>query len=255
MAYNSVTSSVPAAQDTSLVGGKAPFDNRVLRVLVISPAGRTINRFQSIPELLKGLRDAIEAHRSLLTAGKILHRDISENNIILTDSEGAGVKGMLIDLDNARELDQRPSGALHRTGTIEFMAIEVLMRAEIHTYRHDLEAFFYVLIWLCARQGWDFSNKKRPKNSLLVRWYTGKFDDIVQTKLGNMTDKGFPLIMKEFPPEFNGVKSLCDKIKDILFGRNIFIGTPEKPDSLYIPIIKAFDETLETYRKAGTEFA
>ena len=52
---------------------------------------------------------------------------------------------MLIDLDLAKE-GKGPSGARHRTGTMEFMAIEVLLRIS-HTYRHDIEAFFYVLIW------------------------------------------------------------------------------------------------------------
>ncbi|OXV09097.1 hypothetical protein Egran_03140, partial [Elaphomyces granulatus] len=36
---------------------------------------------------------------------------------------------------------------------MEFMAIEVLLNVD-HTYRHDLESFFYVLIWQCARRGW-----------------------------------------------------------------------------------------------------
>lgn len=53
---------------------------------------------------------------------------------------------MLIDLDLAKELNTGPSGARHRTGTMEFMAIEVL-QGHTHTYRHDLESFFYVFLW------------------------------------------------------------------------------------------------------------
>jgi Fungal protein kinase len=70
-------------------GLESSFDNRIFRCLVISPAGRAIRDFRSIPELLEALRDAIKAHRSLYTAGKILHRDISENNIIITDPKEA----------------------------------------------------------------------------------------------------------------------------------------------------------------------
>lgn len=58
---------------------------------------------------------------------------------------------MLIDLDLAKVIGSGRSGARHQTGTMEFMAIEVLFDIN-HTYRHDLESFFYVLIWLCARR-------------------------------------------------------------------------------------------------------
>jgi hypothetical protein len=57
-----------------------------------------------------------------------------------------------VDLDLAKELDSGPSGARHRTGTMEFMAIEVL-ESRAHTYRHDLESFFYVYLWVIIRYG------------------------------------------------------------------------------------------------------
>ena len=75
--------------------------------------------YRSVRELLEALRDAIRGHKSLLEDGRILHRDISENNIIITQAATEGdPKGMLIDLDLAKELDSLPSGASHRTGTI-----------------------------------------------------------------------------------------------------------------------------------------
>ncbi|KAI9763725.1 MAG: hypothetical protein M1840_009122 [Geoglossum simile] len=83
---------------------------------------------------------------SLDQDGKILHRDVSKNNIIITDAEKPeDLSGMLIDLDLAKELGSGLSGARHRTGTMEFMAIEVL-ECGAHTYRHDLESFFYVFL-------------------------------------------------------------------------------------------------------------
>jgi hypothetical protein len=60
----------------------------------------------------------------LLENGKILNRDISENNIIITDhTVEEDSKGRLIDLDLAKELDSRPSGASYWTGTTQFVAI------------------------------------------------------------------------------------------------------------------------------------
>ncbi|KAI4153240.1 MAG: hypothetical protein L6R39_001622 [Caloplaca ligustica] len=249
-----LTSPVLEVHGTSLLQrNDAPFDNRILRVLAISPAGRAIGQFESIVQLMEGLRDAIRGHRSLFTEGKILHRDISENNIILTNpGEAEGFKGMLIDLDLAKEVGKVSSGARHRTGTMEFMAIEVLFGVS-HTYRHDLESFFYVLIWLCARQGWRFSGDSRgqPKDSMLVRWYAGTYKEIAQNKRGDMDRSGLEVILDEFPPMFEYVKPLCRTIRDVLFPykHGLFTGTPQDPELLYTPIIKAFDDALVAVRK------
>lgn len=256
-----ITYPVQEPEGTSLVqqDQEMPYDNRILRVLAISPAGRSISQFKSVVELLEGLRDAIKAHRSLFMDGKILHRDISENNIILTDPATAdGVKGMLIDLDLAKEEGTGPSGARHRTGTMEFMAIEVLLEIS-HTYRHDLESFFYVLIWQCARRGWDLLWKSREQPASRLRgWYTGNYEEIANTKLGHMDagkGKGLDLLLREFPPVFDCVKPLCRTIRGILFPYKdgTFTGTPKDPDILYQPILGAFETALTQVKQAEAE--
>ncbi|KAL8897148.1 MAG: hypothetical protein Q9207_007359 [Kuettlingeria erythrocarpa] len=241
---NSQTTSLYAHDDTS-------FDNRIFRCLVISPAGRALRDFESKSELLKALRDAIKAHRSLYTKGKILHRDISENNIIITNpSEADGFTGMLIDEDLAKEIGSGRSGARHQTGTMEFMAIEVLRRIA-HTYRHDLESFFYVLLWMCARRTWErgFECKPedRPERNILTKWYTGSFDDIADAKKGYMHEDDFENILMEFPRAFDHVKPLCQTIRGILFPykNGLLIGTPtDPPEKLYDPIIEAFGNAI-----------
>jgi serine/threonine protein kinase len=137
--------SIQEAGADSLTGCESEtYGNRVNYCLVTSPAGRPLHEYQSARELLEALRDAIRGHRPLLVDGKILHRDISENNIIVINAAAAGdPKGMLIYLDLEKELDSLSSGARHRTGTMQFMAIEVL-QGKGHTYRHNLESFFYV---------------------------------------------------------------------------------------------------------------
>jgi len=243
---NSQTTSLYTHDDSS-------FDNRIFRCLVISPAGRAIREFRSIPELLEALRDAIKAHRSLYINGKILHRDISENNIIITDpKEADGFTGMLIDEDLAKEIGSGRSGARHQTGTMEFMAIEVLRRVS-HTYRHDLESFFYVLLWMCARRVWEKEFQcmlvDRPKRDILTKWYTGSYDDIADAKKGYMHVDEFENILKEFPLAFDCVKPLCKEIRVILFpllkSGALFTGTPsDPPKDLYDPIIEAFDSAI-----------
>ncbi|XP_044714508.1 kinase [Hirsutella rhossiliensis] len=177
--------------------GEDPFDNRIYSCLVVSP--------------------------SLYVTGNILHRDISSNNVIIADAKKPGdFKGMLIDLDLAKVRDSGPSGARHQTGTMQFMAVEVLRKAD-HTYRHDLESFFYVLLWI--------------------------FRDIAKAKEGDMTMNGLERIMGEFPERLDIVKPLCLRIRKILFpldeDERMSFGTPAgDPDQLYRPIIAAYDEAI-----------
>ncbi|TWU72701.1 hypothetical protein ED733_004021 [Metarhizium rileyi] len=250
----SITYAIHEPEGTRLVGREElPFENRILRVLAISPPGQPVSQFKSIVDLIEAMRDAIKAHRSLFIDGKILHRDISENNIIITDpNKAGGFHGMLIDLDLAKEDGKEPSRAHRRTGTLEFMAIEVLFGIA-HTYRHDVEAFFYVLLWLCARRGWAMSTKseQRPEKSMLTRWYSGTYEEIGQNKRGDMDKFGLNMILNEFPSAFDIVRPLCRKIRDILFPHKdgLFTGTPSDPDVLYVPIIEAYDDTLIRLKK------
>ena len=80
-------------------------------------------------------------------------------------------KGFLIDLDLAKPVDSTgSSGAPHRTGTMQFMAIEVLQSSATHSWRHDLESFFYVLIWICVfYDGKGNVRKSRP--NVLDGWF------------------------------------------------------------------------------------
>ncbi|KAI1288763.1 serine/threonine-protein kinase Sgk2 [Xylaria venustula] len=229
------------------------WENRIYSCLVISLAGRVISDFRTIKELLGAVRDAIRGHQSLYEMGNILHRDISSNNIIITKPEMAGgFNGMLIDLDPAKVRDSGPSGARHQTGTMQFMAVEVLRKTD-HTYRHDLESFFYVLLWMCTRQSWrnGFARgEKPPKESILRRWEIGTFDSIADAKEGHMTANSIKRIMGEFPRSLDIVKPLCLKIRKILFPLNkdeeMSFGTPAGDfDQLYGPIIAAFDDAIK----------
>lgn len=224
---NELAFSFQSAHKPSLFdrNGEEPYDNRVLRCLVISPAGRPIHDYKSPLELLMALRDAIKAHRSLYLDGNILHRDISENNIIITNPEKAGGhSGMLIDLDLAKEVGSGRSGARHQTGTMEFMAIEVLLNID-HTYRHDLESFFYVLIWQCARHGWQKLKQLQQLyqlygwsgNSMLKKWYAGSHERITNTKQGIGTGGFEDILTIEFSPPNNSLltKWYTDTYRDI----------------------------------------
>jgi serine/threonine protein kinase len=84
--------------------------------------------------------------------------EISLNNITITIPTVEGEpKERLIDLGLGKELNSAPSGASHRIGTMQFMAIEVL-QGKGRTYRHDLESFLYIFIWMCIRYAQDIAS-------------------------------------------------------------------------------------------------
>jgi hypothetical protein len=249
--------SIEEANTTSLMHPREAddesFDNRIFCCLVVSPPGRPIHEFKSVLEFLEACRDVIKGHRSLYQDGKILHRDVSKNNVIITDAEKEeDPSGLLIDLDLAKELDSGPSGARHRTGTMEFMAIEVL-EGKAHTYRHDLESFFYVFLWviICYGQG---TNKDLPEKSSLRDWYRGSYGQIARIKKGDMGKGGFKGITAEFPQQLEDIKPLAEELRHVLFpirDESLFTGTYSELKgikSMYDGMINAFDSAIEIYR-------
>lgn len=243
--------SVEQPNATSLVDLTSPnseaFENRILSCLVIFPPGRPIREFESVKDFLTACCDIVRALRSLYLDGKVLHRDISENNLIITDAETEGEpRGVVIDLDLGKELDCGPSGARHRTGTMEFMAIEVL-EGTAHTYRHDLESFFYVFLWVIIRYGHE-GTTSLPRTSRLRDWYQGTYSQIAAMKGGQMDRKRFRRIVEEFPSKFHCVKELAEELRRALFPiheESLFTGTYRDPELLYIPMIGAFERAID----------
>ncbi|KAA8904234.1 hypothetical protein FN846DRAFT_907881 [Sphaerosporella brunnea] len=128
----------------------ASCNNRIFSRLVMAPVGRAIDMFTTVTELLEAMRDAICGHRTLYNAHQILHRDVSLFNILIDDDVTRPGKGLLIDLDLAIRRDRlSATGASHRTGTQDFMAPGLLC-GNPHSFRHDLESFFYVLLWIAT---------------------------------------------------------------------------------------------------------
>ena len=130
------------------------------------------------------MTDFSSGHESLLNAG-ILHRDISTGNILLTEDEESG---FLIDLDLAIRLsDHASSGAPSKTGTKVFMAIGAL-HGEHHSFMHDLESFFWVLLWVGIH--WNGPGKERAK---LVNesWNYLRPNDLADLKVGRVASEHY----------------------------------------------------------------
>ncbi|OCH84837.1 hypothetical protein OBBRIDRAFT_689425, partial [Obba rivulosa] len=131
--------------------------------------GKTIYSFNSTKELVQAIHDAIKGHQLALQA-RILHRDVSMGNVLIVDeSQKKKYGGLLTDFDysfmfpataGAAQGKNRtsPSSLYCRflktvQGTPYFIAIEILRKARgvQHGAHHDLESFYWVLVWSILR--------------------------------------------------------------------------------------------------------
>jgi hypothetical protein len=92
-------------------------------------------------------------------------------------------RGVLNDFDLAVRLDalaQEGHSSLHRTGTLPFMAVELLTdRPAKHLFRHDLESLFYVMVWIAAH--YDQKGEVVHRDAL-SSWQTGGLQVIRASK-------------------------------------------------------------------------
>lgn len=180
------------------------------------------------------------------------------SNPAATDSNSP--KGFLIDLDLAKELHPLPTDQSykptstgthrpHRTGTLMFMAIEVLDHTCRHTYRHDLESFLYVLIYLCI--GFAGDSVPASRAHLTDVWEARNASYI---KLCMMSDdRQYEKLMQWFPPSMMRLgTTLVAGWRDVLFplkktGRGVEIGTVAlgDPEDVYAKIAGLLRKAIE----------
>ncbi|VCU41200.1 Bgt-50743 [Blumeria graminis f. sp. tritici] len=232
------------------------YRDRQKTFIATEPRGRSIGEETTALDLLQGIRDAILAHQSLFKEVRILHRDVSINNIILTDpAVNNGRYGLLIDLDLAISLNDVNSEQNRQTmtGTMEYIALGILQaniyetgKGYKHTYRHDLESFFYVLVSACIRFGWG--NKKSGHTDVLSKWYTGTVQNMYLNKKEAVSHKYFKkCLLDHFSTRYDCVKALVTRLRIILFDRSTGVDTSTNPfaDEVYDLILKAFDDEIK----------
>jgi hypothetical protein len=108
-----------------------------------------------------------------LWVGGVQHNDISVENLMY---DKANSHGILNDYDLAHLNGRtRPTGA-ERTGTMPFMALDLLTEKAWNghverLYRHDCESFAWVLFWICCR----FDDGKEINNPPLSAFITDTY--------------------------------------------------------------------------------
>ncbi|KAI1382501.1 uncharacterized protein F4822DRAFT_443919 [Hypoxylon trugodes] len=120
--------------------------NRIHRRVIVRDYGQNIYETSSCMALLTAFKSYIQGYKLLLKAG-ILHRNISINNIII-NKDGSNPSRFLINLNLTIKVQQEDaSGTKGKTSTRAFIAIRMLKDRQ-HSFKHDLESFFWVLFWI-----------------------------------------------------------------------------------------------------------
>ncbi|KAJ5853132.1 hypothetical protein N7534_005675 [Penicillium rubens] len=126
-----------------------------------------------------------------------------------------------------------------------------------HTYRHDLESFFYTFPFLaiCKRPvPMGENHLQLPATSALQMWTQGRPVDKARTKTEDMHAERFRTIMDEFTPEFEVLFDLPEELRDLLFPMRdgkLWTGTDHTTQgtaSLYNGMIDAFDNAAKIAR-------
>ena len=221
--------------------------NRQLILTMLSPSCRPLETSSTVREFVAGIRDAIIGHRNLYESGMILD-DFMAENIILSKPDERGVsKGFLVDLDMASLRRNHDDWDCPKamSGIKKYMALELLEAIDEkeytlkQTYRHDLESFFYVLIAGCM----SYCRKEAPKH--LQYWHSDNTRFCFTSKQSDIILHFQKKILNYFTPVFECVQELALSLRQILFDdKSVGYGTPENPNVLYDPIIRAFDDTI-----------
>ncbi|KAJ6507677.1 hypothetical protein C8R47DRAFT_1208722 [Mycena vitilis] len=163
---------------TDVVGG---CDRRAFRIMVEQEL-QPLEKLTDPQELAVAFKGIVNCHHWLYDAAKILHRDISLTNLVFQriDEQFCGVLTDF-DLTNPYGRGKSSMSKLH-CGTRAYMAIDLLVpRPPKHEYRHDLESFLYVLVFLtCEIEGsqlaeWNDMGMEGLKNSKCTAMSLAKF--------------------------------------------------------------------------------
>ncbi|KAI4524577.1 hypothetical protein K525DRAFT_266900 [Schizophyllum commune Loenen D] len=158
-------------------------DARSTLVYQVTPRSRPLWEFESVAEFESCYAGIVETHFRASGYG-VLHRDISDNTALWRRSPDGKAVGSLLDWDIScamyYHLDGEATDRPSRRGTSPFIALDLQYVAsngkllpQTHRYHHDLESFFWLLLWAIAH--YDFECKHR-----LPCRFSGWIDDWVK---------------------------------------------------------------------------
>lgn len=208
----------PGKRPCSTSPTKRPIiQNRVHRRVITSDYGKPLYKASSRAAILAALEGGIEGYESSYTQAGIIQCDISIGNLMMNEEDNnPSWPAFLIDFDLAiKEKREGPSGARGKTGTRAFMAIGVLL-GEKHSFRHDLESFFWVLFWICVH--YDGSGKDIGPTEFEC-WNYENTTKLAELKSGLVGREGHFLnrIAEAFTPYYQPLKPWVNRLRKVVF--------------------------------------
>ncbi|KZT63070.1 hypothetical protein DAEQUDRAFT_742137, partial [Daedalea quercina L-15889] len=199
--------------------------------IVLKTVGAPLTDFTCTKELVMALRDAIEAYNE-----GIIHRDISKGNVMIARNNGA-FAGFIQDFDYSfswkrflKKHGMKPSltswekycvehghepcnkndpadAFKERTGTILFMAIDILRSEITHEAQHDLESFYWLLVFIVLRHTTHGHHLKKGACGSL--FCLSDWDQCTSRKFGWLLDTTPPLTV----PGNGSLNALLNKFR------------------------------------------
>ncbi|KAJ7679247.1 hypothetical protein DFH06DRAFT_1316189 [Mycena polygramma] len=217
-----------------VVGG---CERRPLRIIAQEEL-QSITKLTDPQELAVAFKGLIECHHWLYETAKILHRDISLSNLMFQRIDDK-LYGVLSDFDLTNPYGRNKSSVskLH-SGTGAYTAMDLLVRGPPeHQYRHDLESFLYVLVFLtCEIKGSDLAN-----------WDNLGMDGLRRDKTEAINATGFPPQTHEFAIFYGWVGRLRALFQEGLANRN-------RHQNIFISRGAAFDDLTLGGKVTGDKF-
>ncbi|KAI0692471.1 hypothetical protein C8T65DRAFT_522545, partial [Cerioporus squamosus] len=233
--------------------------------LVIEDVGRTLTKAKNTKELVLALRDAVIGHRLAFEKAGVLHRDVSVGNVLILDeAEDGSFVGFIHDFDYSAMTDVAPGDEVppsadadradvdglesmgvavtyknderrERKGTYYFMALEILRRPVVHGVHHDLESFYWILVWVVLRH--TVHNLPEAKAQKVFAYG----DDL--TSAGNKSEWLETIVdMIDIPDNQPLIKLLRDMAFLVIKSVGSKISKPEP--MTYDDVLQLFDEAL-----------
>ncbi|KAF8877712.1 hypothetical protein BD779DRAFT_1803889 [Infundibulicybe gibba] len=179
------------------------YETRTPRIIIMEQlfpvTDRDLTDAAAVAPVYQGI---VKCYEWLYYEREVLHGDLSLNNIMYRRDHNGKIYGVLNDYDLAR--CGRPTGprSMQKTGTKQFMAVDLLDPDEsclpIHLYRHDLESLFYVILFhLCKH-----SKEGERSVPFLEAWLEIPQYQLFHVKMVffNKAKISLPSVQKDFAP-------------------------------------------------------